>query len=62
MHWDDGAKTLTLGDQQGNFTGMLKERTFRLVLVGKDHGTGIGESESAEATVVYKGAKMAMKP
>jgi alpha-D-xyloside xylohydrolase len=62
MHWDNGAKTLTLGARQGSFPGMLAQRTFRVVLVGKDHGTGVGESSLAEASVVYKGEKMEVKP
>jgi alpha-D-xyloside xylohydrolase len=62
MHWDDAAKTLTLGAREGSFPGMLVERTFRLVLVGKDHGVGIGESAAAEAVVKYKGEKLAVKP
>jgi alpha-D-xyloside xylohydrolase len=62
MHWDDGVKTLTLGAREGSFPGMLAERTFRVVLVGKDHGTGVGESSRTEASVVYKGEKMEVKP
>ena len=58
MHWDDGARTLTLGPREGDFPQMLKERTFRLVAVGKGHGTGIGESTGAEATVAYKGERL----
>ena len=27
--------TLTIGDRQGHFTGMLKERTFHIVVVSK---------------------------
>jgi alpha-D-xyloside xylohydrolase len=59
LHWDDAAKALTLGARQGSFPGMLAERTFRVVLVGKDHGVGIGETAKAEATVKYTGAKAA---
>ncbi len=62
LHWDDAARTLTLSDRVGNFPGMLAEHTFRLVVVGKGHGVGIGESEFAEATVVYKGVKLAVRP
>jgi alpha-D-xyloside xylohydrolase len=62
MHWDDAAGTLTLGTRDGSFPGMLQERTFRLVVVGKGHGVGIGESESAEGTVSYKGEKVAVRP
>jgi hypothetical protein len=41
---------------------MLAERTFRVVLVNKGHGVGIGESETPEVSVAYKGEKMAVKP
>ena len=59
LHWDDAAKTLTIGAREGSFPGMLAERTFRVVLVSASHGVGIGESASAEATVSYKGEKIA---
>jgi alpha-D-xyloside xylohydrolase len=36
MVWNDSKHTLTIGDRQGTFPGMLKARTFRVVLVG-DH-------------------------
>ena len=57
MHWDDAAKTLTLGGREGSFPGMLDEHTFRVVLVGKEHGSGISESESADKTISYSGQK-----
>jgi alpha-D-xyloside xylohydrolase len=62
LHWDDSGKTLTLNDREGSFPGMLQEHTFRIVIAGKDHGVGISESKSAEATVVYKGTKMTVRP
>jgi hypothetical protein len=40
---------------------MLVERTFRVELVGREHGTGIGASATAEATVTYKGEKLVVK-
>jgi alpha-D-xyloside xylohydrolase len=39
MHWDEGAKTLTIGAREGSFPGMLKERTFKVVV-----GTGAGKA------------------
>jgi alpha-D-xyloside xylohydrolase len=60
MHWDDAAKTLTLAAREGSFPGMLQERTFRVVVVTKGHGVGIGESEAAEKTVSYKGERTAV--
>jgi alpha-D-xyloside xylohydrolase len=62
LHWDDAAKTLTLGAREGSFPGMLAEHTFRVVLVSKGLGVGIGESTTAEKTVIYKGAKLVVKP
>ncbi len=62
MHWDDGAKTLTLGAREGSFPGMLIGRIFRLVLVGKEHGVGIGETEKAVTEVRYDGGKLVLKP
>jgi alpha-D-xyloside xylohydrolase len=61
LHWNDAARTLTLGAREGSFPGMLAEHTFRVVVVGKGHGVGIGESGAVEATVSYKGAKAAVK-
>lgn len=34
--YDDAAGTLTIGQRQGEFPGMLKERTFNIVVVSKD--------------------------
>jgi alpha-D-xyloside xylohydrolase len=59
LHWDDGAKSLTLGVREGSFPGMLTKHTFKIVLVGKGHGTGSGESGTAEKTLVYDGSKTA---
>jgi alpha-D-xyloside xylohydrolase len=57
LHWDDAAHTLTLGPRAGSFPGMLKEHTFRVVLVGKGRGAGISESESPDKTINYNGQK-----
>jgi hypothetical protein len=36
---------------------MLAERTFRVVLVNKAHGTGIAETAAVDKTVKYSGEK-----
>ena len=61
LHWDDAGKTLTLGAREGSFQGMLAKRTFRVVLVGRGHGAGSGESASADKTVEFDGEKVAVK-
>ena len=34
--YDDASATLTIGERQGEFPGMLKERSFNVVVVNKD--------------------------
>jgi alpha-D-xyloside xylohydrolase len=61
LHWDDAARTLTLGARDGSFPGMLSEHVFQIVLAGKEHGVGAGESTVIDKTVEYTGAKITVK-
>jgi alpha-D-xyloside xylohydrolase len=58
MHWDDGKKTLTIGARKGKFPGMLNTRTFKVVLVGDGHGTGIEDTVGPDRVVKYDGRKL----
>jgi alpha-D-xyloside xylohydrolase len=62
LTWDDGAKTLTIGDRQGQFPGMLASRTFRVVFVGEGHGVGIAPSETVDKIVPYSGRSVTVTP
>jgi alpha-D-xyloside xylohydrolase len=62
LHWDDAAKTLTIGARKGDFPGMLKERTFDVVVVGESHGTGIEATARPNTTVHYTGEAVSVKP
>jgi alpha-D-xyloside xylohydrolase len=53
--WNDSSQTLSIGPRKGNFPGMLKERTFNIVLVGKDHGVGESPVTSPDRVVHYNG-------
>jgi alpha-D-xyloside xylohydrolase len=55
ISWTEADRKLTIGKRQGKFPGMLKERTFHIVWVSPDHGTGIPSVESADAVVHYNG-------
>ena len=35
FNWDDAKKVLTIADRKGAFSGMLQQRNFRIVLLGK---------------------------
>ncbi len=62
LHWNDAEHTLTIGARQGSYPGMAPQHTFRVVVVGKDHGTGIGETASANTTATYYGQAITVKP
>jgi alpha-D-xyloside xylohydrolase len=61
IHWDDATRTITIGPREGTFPGMLSTRTFQLVIVDRDHGVGISAGSVPEMSVIYSGAKLALK-
>jgi alpha-D-xyloside xylohydrolase len=60
--WDDSTHTLSIGNRAGSFPGMLGKRTFRIVFVNANHGTGGGLTENADKTVQYAGKKITLTP
>src|SRR6185369_7082659 len=57
MHWDDARRTFTIGERKGSFSGMLREREFRVVVVGEGHGGGI-EPSASNLVVKYAGQQI----
>jgi alpha-D-xyloside xylohydrolase len=55
--WTNAMKTLKIGKRQGIFPGMLKIRTFQIVIVSTDHGTGIGATDEIGKIVKYNGTE-----
>ena len=55
IQWDEAGKTLTIGARKGEFQGMLKERTFNVVWVASNHGTGIDSTGQPDVVIKYKG-------
>jgi alpha-D-xyloside xylohydrolase len=49
--WNDSARKLSIEDRRGEFSGMLKERTFHLIVVGQEK----------ETTIQYKGKATTIK-
>jgi alpha-D-xyloside xylohydrolase len=56
IRWDQGRSTLTLSRRQGSFPGMLRSRTFRVVVAGP--GQAVGDKGPA---VTYRGARVAVR-
>jgi alpha-D-xyloside xylohydrolase len=59
--WNEKSQTLTIGARHGDFPGMLKDRTFRVVFVAPNHGVGIPQTEKADALVHYTGATITVR-
>ncbi len=59
--WNDSGQMLTIEDRQGSFPGMLKDRKFRIVLVGKNKGTGMEKAEEPDKEISYTGKKVVAK-
>ena len=60
MHWDDGRKTLVIGERKGEFPGLRKERTFRIVRVQEGIGAGAQTEGNADREVKYDGHRLAI--
>lgn len=59
--WDDAKKTLTIGDRNGSFPGMLNERKFNIVIVGVNKGVGENLTSQADKVITYTGKKVFIK-
>jgi alpha-D-xyloside xylohydrolase len=60
IRWNDATQTLTLSDRKGKFPGMLEKRTFRIVFVGENRGTGIEPEANPNKTVEYTGKQISV--
>jgi alpha-D-xyloside xylohydrolase len=59
--WNDKAKTLIISDRKGKFPGMLKTRTFNIVIVDTKNGAGVKASTSFTKTISYNGKSTSVK-
>jgi alpha-D-xyloside xylohydrolase len=62
IHWDDATHSLTIGERQGHFPGMLESRTFHVVFVGENHGIAIEPTAKPDKIVQYSGARVTVTP
>ena len=55
MQWDEATQTLTIGERRGAYTGMLGQRTFHIVVVTPEKGTGDERQTTFDKVVTYNG-------
>lgn len=58
--YDEATRVLTIGDRQGEFDGMLRERTFTVVKVSKDAPRAF-DRDAQGVTVTYDGTKQTIQ-
>ena len=55
LSWKDKNHQLTISDIKGSFPGMLKHRTFNVVLVNNARGSAIAATTKADKIISYSG-------
>ncbi|HEK86170.1 MAG TPA: DUF4968 domain-containing protein [Candidatus Aminicenantes bacterium] len=61
IRWDEKNQTLTIGERKGSFPGMLAKRTFQIIWVKNNHGTGVEPEKQPDKVVVYEGKAIQIK-
>jgi len=61
FQWNDKARTITIEDIKGKFSGMLNDRKFNIVLVDANHGLGVDPAGKINTTVHYKGKRLTVR-
>jgi alpha-D-xyloside xylohydrolase len=59
--YDDASSTVTFGARKGQFPGMLKQRRFNVVLVGKDAPKPLNLENPEGKMVTYNGKAVSVK-
>jgi len=60
LNWDDASKTLTIGNREGSFNGMLNSRTFNIIVVSDQNG-GASAAVKFTKTIKYNGKAKSIK-
>lgn len=61
LTWNDKLRQLTISETKGSFKGMLKQRTFNIVMVNGAHGSNTGNADRIDKSIVYRGQKLVVK-
>ena len=61
IHWDDAARTLTLGQSPGGYPGMPRQIQIQLVVVRDAHGVGGSPTEAGDGEGVYDGKALRIR-
>jgi alpha-D-xyloside xylohydrolase len=60
INWNEEKQALTIGKRSGSFSGMKKEKVFKIVWVAKNKGVGIEPFSNAKK-LIYNGNSICLK-
>jgi alpha-D-xyloside xylohydrolase len=60
IEWNDATNILTFQPRFGSFPGMLDSRTFNVVWVNRDHGTGGTVTTTIDKSLTYSGGTLCL--
>jgi len=61
LTWNDQLKELTIGERKGAYPGMLQNKVFNIIMVGRNKGTGPAIPLKFNKTVKYNGKAISVK-
>jgi alpha-D-xyloside xylohydrolase len=61
LQWDDATRTLAIGAREGEFPGMLRQRTFQVVRVTAEKPIGFSFTPEPQHTVTYRGEAISVR-
>jgi alpha-D-xyloside xylohydrolase len=61
FNWNEAARTLTIGNRSGSFTGMMDKRTFNIVVISKDKPAAMDFNAKPTKSVKYSGKQIIVK-
>lgn len=61
FNYNDKLKTLTLEERVGKFKGMLKNRTFEIILISNEKNQGVDFNLKPDKVIKYNGKKQIVK-
>jgi alpha-D-xyloside xylohydrolase len=59
--YNENKKELTIGKREGEFVGMLAQRTFEIVWISKQKGSGLNFHKKPDAIVMYDGSSQSIQ-
>jgi len=61
LRWSEAEKTLTIGDREGEYSGMPRELTFNIVWVSPNHGVGETVESKPDRVMHYQGKAISVQ-